>query len=268
MGVSILPQKYFAERIGGEWAEVSAAIPPGASPANYQPTPKEIGALEVTDLFFGLGVPAENLYRPILDSESGPPLWVDQQEKVASIVGLLHLDEEEKAAEGHAHGAADPHIWLSPRRAKVMAEEMAEVMGAALPAQRAYFRKNLEGLLEEIEETDVYISDRLSPYKGRPFILYHPSYGYFAQDYGLELWAVESEGKDATARRLKELVDKAKAARVRDVFYQAESDSAQSRALAEELGGKTVRLEPLAYGYPEGLKRAADLLAETFEAEQ
>lgn len=267
IGVSILPQRYLAERIGGDRARVLEAVPPGASPANHQPSPADMAVLEKADLFFGLGVPAEEGYRELLDRKGQGPRWVDQQKAVEEAAGLLHPEGPDHG-HGHESGAADPHIWLDPGNASIMAEQMLAVMIESAPGEKTFFEANAAGLQKDLEAVDAYVSKKLAPYEGRLFMIFHPAYGYFAEAYGLDMEALEAGGKSATARRFREVVDKAENAGIRNVFYQAESDGAQARALAEELGGEVLRLEPLAYEYIESLERTAELLAETFEDER
>jgi zinc transport system substrate-binding protein len=116
--------------------------------------------------------------------------------------------------------------------------------------------------MQRLEDLDRQITKALEGVRNKKFIVYHPAFGYLADDYGLTMYSLEEEGKEATAQRLQEMTDLAKAEGIKVVFYQEEMDSRQSKAFADELGGKTVQLSPLAADYIENLKQMADTIAE------
>ena len=97
------------------------------------------------------------------------------------------------------------------------------------------------------------------------FIAYHPAFGYFADDYGLHMIALEEEGKEAAPQTFKEIVDLAKENDIKVIFYQAEVDSRQSEAFAEEIGGRTEQIAPLAPDYIENLEKMADTFAKVLK---
>ena len=99
----------------------------------------------------------------------------------------------------------------------------------------------------------------------RKFIVYHPAFGYLAEDYDLTMYSLEEEGKEATPRHLADMIDLAKSENIKAIFYQEEIDSSQSKAFAEEIGGRTIQLSPLAADYIENLKAMAQLMAEVMQ---
>ena len=101
--------------------------------------------------------------------------------------------------------------------------------------------------------------------KNRKFIVFHPAFGYIAEDYSLTMYSLEHEGKEATPRHLQKMIDIAKAENIKAVFYQEEQDSSQSEAFAEEIGGKTIQLSPLSADYIENLRNMAELMAEVMQ---
>ena len=101
----------------------------------------------------------------------------------------------------------------------------------------------------------------LLPLAGKAFFVYHPSFGYLADDYGLDMYALEEGGKEATPQHLQKMFDLAREKGIDRVFSQAETDSRQSQAFAEQLGAKIVVLDPLAENYLENMVRLATELA-------
>ena len=167
---------------------------------------------------------------------------------------------------GHLHPVGrDPHIWLSPKRVKVMVEAIAREMSALDPDNKESYEQNAADYLVELDEVDQEIEAALEGVESKKFIVYHPAFGYIAEDYGLTMHALEEDGKEATAQHLQEMVDLAKDENIKVIFYQEEMDSSQAQAFAEEIGGKTIQLSPLSPDYITNLKKMAATMAEAMQ---
>jgi len=252
IAVTIVPEKTFVEAVCGDLAEVVVMVPPGNSPANYEPTPKEIEQFSKAKLYFAIGVPTE-------DANILP--------KAAEIKGMkiIKLQEEVKKTYPEMEielGHRDPHIWLSPKRAKKMVETIAREMSELDSKNKETYTKNAQAYIAELDAVDEELQKSLEGVKNRKFIVFHPAFGYLADDYDLTMYALEEHGKEATPQRLQEMIDFAKAKDIKAIFYQAEISSKQAKAFAEEIGGKTVELAPLAPNYTENLKNMTKLMAE------
>lgn len=167
-----------------------------------------------------------------------------------------HADEEhaDDGHEGHNHAGRDPHIWVSTKRIEVMAKTMAEELSALMPEQKATFDQNLSVFLADLSAVDNELKASFADHADMPFLIYHPSLGYFADDYDLHMIALESEGKAATVQGMAEVIDFAKDNGIQTVFYQSEFDSKQAELLASEIGGQAVQLNPLSENVIENLK--------------
>jgi zinc transport system substrate-binding protein len=252
VAVSIVPEKTFAEAVCGDFFDVITMIPPGYDPENYEPTPQELVKFSKAAVFFSIGVPAEESH--IIPSVSKKTKIVHLSDEVAEVY------PDRKMGDGR-----DPHIWLSPKRAVVMIQIMEREFSVLDPAHSSIFKKNAEAYTAKINAADKLMRTKLSGVKNRSFIVFHPAFGYFADDFGFTMYALEEEGKEATAGRMMELTDTAKKEHIKAVFYQAEIDSSQAKALAEEIGGKTIQLEPLSADYIANLERMADTIAAAAE---
>ena len=155
----------------------------------------------------------------------------------------------------------DPHIWLSPKRAIVMVRLTAEELGAIDPANSATYKANAERYIARIEAADQEIQASFKTVWNRMFIVYHPAFGYFADDYNLTMVALEEEGKEADPRRFREVIDMAKEKGIKVIFFQEDIDGRQSRTFAEELGGQAEKVSPMATDYVENLLRMARTFA-------
>ena len=242
--VTIVPEKTFVEAVCGDLAEVVVMVPPGNSPANYEPTPKEMEQFSKAKLYFTIGVPTEAANILPKASEIKDMKIVKLQEEVSKV----YPDRE------IAPGQRDPHIWLSPKRAKTMVEVIAREMGQLDSKNKDQYEKNAQAYIAELDELDKDLQKSLEGIKDRKFIVFHPAFGYLADDYGLKMYALEEEGKEATLQRLQEVIDLAKAENIKAIFYQAEISSKQAQSFAEEIGGKTVQLEPLSPNYVKTFK--------------
>lgn len=250
--VSIVPQYTFAKAVAGDLWEITTVIPPGSSPESYEPTPNERMMLEKAKVYFSVGVPAEDAsILPVIGSNTKVIALED-------MVSAVYEDVE-------ISGGRDPHIWLSPKRVKVMIEAMADEFSALDPQNSSIYEQNAQNYIKQLDELDEYITSALEEVKNRKFIVFHPAFGYIAADYGLQMIALEEEGREATPKHLQEMAELAKNEGIKTVFYQAEVDGRQAEAFAEAIGGKTVMLEPLSADYIENLKGMADLMAETMK---
>lgn len=255
VAVSIVPQKTFVEAVCGNMAEVIVMIPSGNSPTNYEPTPKEMEQFNKAKLYFAIGVPTE-------ESNIMPKAKELNELKIIKLqddVSNRYPDRE------LAHGKRDPHIWLSPKRAVVMVQSIANEMGEFDPANKEKYKENAQKYIIELENLDKKIRNSLKNVKDRNFIVFHPAFGYIEDDYNLQMYALEQDGKKATPQRLIEMVDLAKQRNIKAIFYQAEISSKQAGAFAEEIGGKTVQLAPLSPNYIDNLKNMAKLMSEVMK---
>lgn len=270
IAVSIVPQETFVKAVAGEKFNVVTMIPPGKSVENYSPSPQEMEAFSNAELYFSIGVPAEN--ESILDKASefnkGIKI-IDMALEVGNTYPDLnfdepldeHIDEDDKHS--HDHTGRDPHIWLSPKRVTVMIDIIQRELSLLDPDNKKLYEENAAKYKNELEELDNEIKEALSNIKDKTFLVYHPAFGYYADDYGLNMVALESEGKEATVKDLQQAIDLAKSYGVKVIFYQAEIDSKQSRTFADEIGGKAVMLEPLSPDYVNNLRKMTQAFIET-----
>ncbi len=243
--VSVLPQRYFVERIAGDAVEVAVMIPPGANPATHEPTIQQLRALHDASLVVTVGhpdFPFEHTWLGALLAEAAAPAVVEASAGVELVAG-------------------DAHLLVSPRRARGMARNVAAALAELLPDAREGFEARLAALLEEIDHLDAELSDTLSPHKGGRFLVFHPAWGYLAADYGLEQMAVQRHGKDPDPRRLAQLIGEAREAGIQVVFAQPHFDAASAELIAAEIGGRVEWLDPLAPDWPDNLRRVAQALA-------
>ena len=271
--VSILPMASFAERVGGEHVEVETLVPPGESPATYEPTPRQMARLAAARLYFCAGLPFEEAVTRKVEASFPDVEVVDTRQGIDLAPMAAEADGHaghERGDEPHHHapGELDPHVWLDPTLAAQQAKTMAEALGRIDPGQRADYGRNLEALRADLEAVDAEVRRALAPVKGRKLFVFHPAYGYFARRYGLEQVAVEIEGKEPGARQLARLIEEARAAGARVIFVQPQFSTATARSVARAIGGAVVPLDPLARDYVANLRRMASAVRDGLAAKE
>jgi len=222
-------------------------VPPGGNPENYSPTPQQMMQFSDADIYFTIGVPAEEAILPQLISLA-PGI---------KVVDLPTLVDRKYPPVTFPSGERDPHMWLSPQRVQEIVRLAAEQLTLLDPVHGDIYAANSTAYMERLVQLDNDIRSALADLPSRTIIVYHPAFGYFAADYGLTMIALEEEGKEAAAVDLQRVIDLARAQNIKVVFYQAEIDSKQSRTLAAEIGGQAEMIAPLAPDYIGNLHKTA-----------
>ena len=240
VSVSILPQKYFVEQIAGDLFSINVMIPPGASPATYEPTPAQLTALTKTDLYMKMGYTGFEMS------------WMEKLISINKTMKVVNLsDDIDLIMEKHQHhdgdhvGSVDPHVWLSPKNAKVISKNILQALSDTYPKDETVFMKNYQSLLIKLDSLDTFIEAEMSSLTKRSFITYHPSLSYFSRDYNLNQYPMELEGKTPSSAYLKQLVDTGKSENIQVIFLQMQFDQHNAEVIAKEIGAEIVQINPL-----------------------
>ena len=271
--VSILPQAYFVERIGGERVEVDVLVGPGQSPHAWEPTPRQVEGLARAQVYFRIGIDFENTLVPriekmfrhlrIVDTRQNVPLRSMTADELAAGEAEGGHEHSEACAHGTGSttapaGLPDPHIWLSPLLAKIQAQTICDALVELDPEHAEEYRSNLAAFHSDLDRVHARIAEVLAPLKGRPVFVYHPAFGYFTDAYGLRQVPVEMGGKEPTARQLAALIEKAKATGAKVIFVQPQFPTKSATAVAQAIGGAVVPIDDLARDYLRNLEELAD----------
>jgi zinc transport system substrate-binding protein len=172
--------------------------------------------------------------------------------------GHGHSDDDHHAHDHEEGGSPDPHIWLSPRLVKTQARTIYNALTDMDPAGEEIYREGYESLIRDLDELDAELTASLTPYEGSILFVFHPAFGYFADDYGLTQVAVEMGGKEPSPPVLEEIIEHARKEGVRIIFVQPEFSRASARAIAEAIDGSVVTLNPLNPDYIANLRAISD----------
>ncbi len=261
--VSIAPQKSFVEKIAGDLADVTVMVPPGASPATYEPKPSQMRKISKARIYFSVGVPFEKSWLHRFASQNPKMRIVDITKGIKKIPMAAHHHHAKEHEEHHEHGESlDPHIWLSPKSVFIAAQNIEKALEEADPQNASVYRKNLKRFEKEIEKLDERLREILRPCRGSAMMVYHPSWGYFARDYGLEQIPIEIEGKEPKSKKLVELIHEAKEHNVKALFVQPQFSKRAAGALAESIGAKIVVADPLSPDWSDNLISVAKSICE------
>jgi zinc transport system substrate-binding protein len=237
--VSIAPFKYFVEEIAGNDFTVNIMVPAGADPHTYEPFPEQINKLRKSAGYISNGY---------LGFEMN---WLDRfyetnrtMKKLSLGDGIYPLASDHHREGGHSEGA-DPHYWVSPKCAMVMAASVNKFLIELNPLQKQKYESNYQLLISKIQEVDTKAKELFSNLSSKGFMIYHPNLAYIAKDYGLEEIPVEFEGKEPTPYRMKELIDRARKDNLKTIFVQVEYDTKNAKAIAGEIGAKIILIDPL-----------------------
>jgi zinc transport system substrate-binding protein len=295
VAVSIAPQAYFLKQIAGDRVDALVMVPPGTDAHTYEPKPRQLAELGKAAAYFGIGMDFENAWLPrfqaanpkmaIVATDAGiekmPMVAHDHeheheaagqaQEKAedahycggndkAALPQEQHPEEHHEAGEEHHHaGEPDPHIWLSPRLAKVIAANMRDGLIKADPAGAADYKAGYERFVASCDALDAAIKKAFAglPPGEHVFMVFHPSWGYFARDYGLTQEPIEQLGREPGPKALASLVKEAKKDNVKVIFVQPQMSARQAETIAQAIGGSVAPLDPLAADWADNLTKAA-----------
>lgn len=269
--VSVLPQRYFLQQIAGDFVQVNVMIPPGHSPATYAPTPGQMKDLSQSLIYFRTGhIAFEKAWMSRI-ADANPQLKIMDTSVGLKLISLTAHSHGGHNHEGHNHGQAnnekheegiDPHTWLSPSAVKIQARHMMEGLTQLFPEQEEMFKQNYKRFIGEIDSLDKEIREILRENQGATFMVFHPAFGYFAAEYGLEQLAIEIGGKHPSPGDMKNVIKQAKEKKIKVIFVQNQFDTNSAKAVAGEIEGKVISLDPLAEDWPGNLKKMALALKE------
>ncbi|MFA6402144.1 MAG: zinc ABC transporter substrate-binding protein [Salinivirgaceae bacterium] len=249
--VSVIPQKFFVDQIAGDWLYVNVMVPPGGNPHTYEPTPMQMKSLSNSLAYFSIGyITFETAWMDKLVSVS-PKMKVIDTSVGCELLAEDAWCEEHTELDGSTtrHESYNPHIWLSPKLVKIQAQIIYEALSELYPEHKQSMEQNINRFLAQCDSVHSSLDTIMNSSSGTSFIVYHPVWTYLAKDYNLKQIAIEYNGKEATADKLKNIIDFANKNDIRFIFVQKEFSDAQARTIAEQINGRVVSMNPLNYDW-------------------
>jgi len=254
--VSIAPQKYFVEKIAQTQAEVSVMVQPGASPATYEPKPKQMIALSKTKIYFAIGVPFERVWLKKIAVANPKMQIISSQSGIRKIPMETYHQHERRHHKGTYNNIVqDPHIWLSPNLVKIQARNILNALLVLNQANKPVYKAGYKKFIAEIENLDVELKTIFTGKKETKFMVFHPSWGYFAREYGLTQIPVEIEGKNPKPADIVRLIKHANMLNIKMIFVQPQFSDASAGVIAQAIGGQIAFADPLALDWADNLRQ-------------
>jgi zinc transport system substrate-binding protein len=273
VAVSILPQKHFVEKIAGKRVEVMVMVRPGASPATYEPRPGQMLRLNSAALYFAIGVPFETTWLPRITALN-PDLTIIHTEQGIHRLPMTRHDHEAHSTHkkntknqvyARKHEIVDPHIWLAPNLVKIQASNITQGLISLDPTHAREYEDNYAAFLSELDEVNRRITDILNkiPADRRTFMVFHPSWGYFARAYDLRQLPIEFEGKEPGPGELARIIARGKQLNIGAVFVQQQFSARSASLIARSMSAEVIPLDPLAENWRENILETARIIAST-----
>ena len=281
---TFLPMTQFATAVAGDRAEVVQLLPPNIGPHDYQARPEDVRAMANADVLVKNGLEAELFLDGMIENAENADLAiVDSSEGVATLEGVDDHDhghdhghdEGDEHGEEEAHGGADPHIWLDPKRAIEQVENIRDGLIAADPEGEAEYRANAEAFAAKLTALDAEIAETLSPFEGQTFVILHDFAAYFADSYGLQFQAlVDVPEENPSPDDVKQVMDTVQAEGLKTLLGEPQVERQSFEAIARDLGISIRVFDPMETGestasqpdyYLDVMRQNAENLATGFE---
>lgn len=265
IAVSILPQKTFVEKIAKDKANIIAMVKPGSNPHSYEPKPSQIKEISNVVLYFPIHLEFENSWLDKFASQNKNMQIISMTKGIQHIYMKKHNHNEKDEHDHKAVIKPDPHTWTSTLNVKIMAKNIYDALVSVDSSNKDFYKTNYLSFLDEINETDKKIREILInlPTDSK-FMVFHPSWGYFARDFGLVQFPIEIEGKEPKPKVLLELIEEAKEENIKAIFTQSEFSDKSAQSIADELKIKVIKETPLHQDWSLNLINMANAIANNY----
>lgn len=259
---SIAPFEYFISEIAGSDFDVNVIVPPGASPATFEPTPSVLRGVAGSEAV-------------VLNGYLGYEMaWGDRITGINGNIAILRLADSQDLiyGEAHRHGdhfhysGVDPHFWTSPVSAMKIAADINRFLKSIYPDRAAEFEGNYGRLVTTITGVSARLDSLLADHKGESFMIFHPALTYLARDYGLNQVPVEVDGKEPSPAQMKSFIDTGMEKGIAVIFVQKEFDRRNAEAIAGQIGADVVEIDPLNRNWPETVISIGEALSRGFDS--
>jgi len=262
-----------SSNIGGDDVEFSTLVPPGTDPHDFDPSPQDVSELENADIFIVTGAEFEEWEKDLVDQVGNETVIVDPSEEIE----LLHADEtpdahddhgdeheheeengheheheeenghEHDGEHDHSHGQYDPHYWLSPQNAIVVAEKFGEEIQQEDEENAEIYQENMESYISKLEQLDSDYEETLTECNQDTILITHPAFAYLGQDYGFEQVQTSGIGHltEPSPQELENLVEEAETNELQYIFYDPITEATAAETIASELSEEGEEVETL-----------------------
>ena len=251
------PYQSVLESLGGERVLVHTLIPPGANPHTWEPSPASLKLLGQAQIYFTDSMGIDLPWLPRFKSAQASMQFVNMAQEVQWLPAIEEEHHHHDTPTHHHENESelDPHIWTSPLQMQNIAVRIAATYMTYDPQGIPYYKKRLASFLTRVKSIDQSLRQAVAklPITQRRFLIFHPSYGYLARDYGLEQMSVEIEGKEPKPADLAKLIRTAQKWQIKTLFVQPEFNARSAETIANEIQGQVIPINPLSPDWESGV---------------
>lgn len=262
LSVTILPQKYFVEKIVKDKFDINVMVAPGSSPHSFEPKPSQMKALFNSKIYFMVGEQSEKAWIDKFKDNAKNTVFIDTTFKVPKIAMIEHHHEDDEHSDDEDE-YLDPHIWLDPNLVKIQAKNIYNAIIEVDSKNRDFYMANYKEFIDELNRVDKELEEILKPLKNRIFMVFHPSWGYFAKRYNLVQISVEVNGKEPKPAQLLEIIKEAKKSNIKTIFTSLQFSSNSAKALSTNIPANVVSIDPLSEDWSQNLIKTAKEIAKS-----
>ena len=257
LALSILPQEWFAARLAGDRVRTLVLAGPGQNPHSYEPSPRQMQELAQAGAWVLSGIEFEISLLPKIQGVFSTLVIIDGTEGIA----FRALEEHDDAHDDHYDDHnIDRHTWLGQNPSKILAAHIRDALILIDPEGEEQYHEKYAALIGEIDAEFDSLRRELAPLRGSVVFVYHPSFGYFLDEFGIRQEALESGGMEPGPRDLSRLVDRARQERAAAIFVQAQFPVHAAQVVADAVGAQIIVLDHLSPDWLANIRRMGEAL--------
>jgi zinc transport system substrate-binding protein len=251
--VSVGPEVEFVQAVGGDKVDVTLMVPPGADPHTYEPLPNQLNHVSNAKIYFMVGTPIEFElnYMDKMRNMNHEMLVINSSEGIVLIPNTAEHENN-----------SDPHVWVSPKNAAIMVENIYQGLVKIDPNNTEYYTKNRDTYLQKLDELDNNITKSLAGKENSQIIVYHPAWAYFCREYNLTQIPIEYGGKEPTSQEIASVINLAKKDNIKVIFVEPQYSPKSAEVIASEINGKVLKVDDLAPDYIKNLNNVAETFSQ------
>ena len=241
--VSVSPLSFIPLRLAEGISKVEVLLPSNANPHTFEPSFRQLQAISKAKIYIKVGhlkLPFETRLLSDIILERGKNLVT-----INASEGLT-LDED------------DPHIWLSVKVMKNLAKRYAQELAALSKEHSEQINTRLTSLLSDIDSLDLYLKELFRDKAAWKFFVFHPSWGYFANEYGLIQLSLEQHGKETGTYNMTQQISFAKKLGCKVLFVQPQISKRAASIAAKQIGAQVVELNSLDADWLANMKKTGN----------
>ncbi len=248
--VSLAPYEHLIKKIVGEEYQIQTVVPLGSDPHSYEPSAKKTSQMADATVWFTIGEGFEKKLLKAMKQKNPRVKTIDLRDQIPLI-------QNHGCCHHHHANDIDSHLWLSPRITLLHISIITNALSEQFPENQEKFYQNAKRLMEEFQKLDLELTELSAGLKHRSFLVSHPAFAYFCNDYHLEQISIEHEGKEPKPKDLQETMTKAKINDTRLALAMPQHPMKGIFLVAEKLNLPVHTIDPYAPNAQETLRQLA-----------